>query len=216
MRAHLFLPGTGSPPYQTVVLFPAGDAFIGRSSRELTLNGADFIVRSGRALFYPIYKGTYERRAAEPSGANGERDLLIAWSRDLARALDYLETRPDIDRTRVAFYGVSVGADIGPSLVALEPRLKASVLQATGIGGEGPPELDPVNYAPRVRVPTLMLNGRYDPEFPVETAQRPLLDLLGTREKKLRVFEAGHKLPSDDVAAEMLPWLDRYLGPVIR
>src|SRR6185436_10379448 len=27
MRAYLFLPKRGSPPYQTVVFFPAGDAF---------------------------------------------------------------------------------------------------------------------------------------------------------------------------------------------
>src|SRR5262249_43014021 len=80
MRAHLFLPRSGSPPYQTVVFFPAGDAFVVRSSREMSLSGLDFIVRSGRALLYPIYKGTYERTIPEPSGANGERDLVIAWS----------------------------------------------------------------------------------------------------------------------------------------
>jgi len=182
----------------------------------MSLSGLDFIVASGRALLYPIYKGTYERMAAEPSGANGERDLQIAWSRDLGRAIDYLETRADIDRTRLAFYGVSVGADIGASLVALEQRFKTTILQAAGIGGEGPPELDSVNYAPRVRIPTLMLNGRYDFTLPVETAQRPLFSLLGTREKKHRLFEAGHKLPNDEVAAEMVPWLDRYLGPVVR
>jgi len=216
MRAYLFLPRTGTPPYQTVVFFPAGDAFVVRSSRDMSLSGLDFIVASGRALLYPIYKGTYERMAAEPSGANGERDLQIAWSRDLGRAIDYLETRADIDRTRLAFYGVSVGADIGASLVALEQRFKTTILQAAGIGGEGPPELDSVNYAPRVRIPTLMLNGRYDFTLPVETAQRPLFSLLGTREKKHRLFEAGHKLPNDEVAAEMVPWLDRYLGPVVR
>lgn len=101
-------------------------------------------------------------------------------------------------------------------LVALEPRLKAAVLQATGISDDAVPEVDAVDYAPRVRVPTLMLNGRYDFGLPVDTAQRPLFDLLGAKDKMHRVLESGHKLPIDAVAAEIVPWLDRYLGPVAR
>ena len=216
MRAHLFLPRTGSPPYQTVVFFPAGDAFVVRSSRDMSLRGLDFLLRSGRAVLFPIYKNTYERRSASVGGPHGERDLKIAWSRDLGRALDYLETRADVDRTRLAFYGVSAGGDAAVRLVALEPRLKAAVLQATGISDDAVPEVDAVDYAPRVRVPTLMLNGRYDFGLPVDTAQRPLFDLLGAKDKMHRVLESGHKLPIDAVAAEIVPWLDRYLGPVAR
>jgi hypothetical protein len=33
--------------------------------------------------------------------------------------------------------------------------------------------------------------------------------------KRHRIFEAGHALPMEDVAGEILPWLDRYLGPVV-
>jgi predicted esterase len=216
VRAHLLLPRTGSPPYQTVVFFPAGDAFVVRSSRDVSLRGLDFILRSGRAVLFPIYRGTYERTPAAVEGPHAERDLKIAWSRDLGRAIDYLETRADVDRSRLAFYGVSAGASAGVMLVALEPRLKAAVLQATGIGGDAVPAADAIDYAPRVRVPTLMLNGKYDFGLPVDAAQRPLFDLLGTREKTHRILESGHKVPTDAVAAEVLPWLDRHLGPVGR
>ena len=63
-----------------------------------------------------------------------------------------------------------------------------------------------------------MLNGRYDFETPFETAQRPLFDLLGTpaEHKRHAVFETGHALVIEDVAREILPWLDRYLGPVVQ
>ena len=101
-------------------------------------------------------------------------------------------------------------------LAAFEPRLKGSVFQSSGIENEGAPELDAVNYAPHVLTPTLMINGKYDFGQPVETTQRPLFDLLGAPDKTFRVLEAGHKLPNDAVAAEMLPWLDRVLGPVGR
>jgi eukaryotic-like serine/threonine-protein kinase len=216
MHAYLFLPKNGSPPYQTVVFFPAADAFLVRSSRDLSLGGADFIIRSGRALLYPVYKGTYERPTSDDMGSSAARDLQIAWARDLGRAIDYLETRSDIDRARLAYYGVSVGADAGVILTALEPRLKTSVLQGTGIEGEAPPEIDLLNYAPRVRIPTLMLNGRYDFGLPFETAQRPLFALLGAEHKEHKILETGHKLPNEAVAREILPWLDRYLGPIVR
>ena len=42
------------------------------------------------------------------------------------------------------------------------------------------PEADPLNFAPRVRVPVLMLNGRYDFLNPTATSQEPLFNLLGT------------------------------------
>jgi hypothetical protein len=76
--------------------------------------------------------------------------------------------------------------------------------------------MDAINYAPRVRMPTLMLSGRCDSEAPFETS-RPLFDLLGfpAGHKRHTVLEAGHALPVADVVDEILPWLDRCLGQVI-
>jgi len=214
MRAYLFLPKHGSPPYQTVVFFPAADAFHLRSSRDMSMFNGDFIIRSGRAFLYPVYKGTYERSSDGEMGTNAERDLMIAWSRDLGRAIDYLQTRSDIDSARLAFYGVSTGADAGVILTAIEPRIKTAILQGTGLLDVRIPETDVLNYAPRVQIPTLVLTGRYDFETPFETAQRPLFALFGTppEHKRHVVFETGHALPIDGVAREVLPWLDRYLG----
>jgi serine/threonine protein kinase/predicted esterase len=217
-RVLLFLPKTGTPPYQTVLFFPAGDAFRLRSSRDMSFLWGDSIIRSGRAFVHPVYEGTFER-VTPPGrkGANAEREIQISWSRDLGRAIDYLETRSDIDQARLAFYGVSAGAEAGVSMVALEPRLKTSVFQGGGLAEVLAPEIDPLNFASRVRIPTLMLNGRYDFELPFETAIRPLFALLAApaEHKKHAVFETGHALPFADVAREMLPWFDRYLGPVI-
>ena len=99
----------------------------------------------------------------------------------------------------------------------LEPRLKTSVLSGAGIVGNVPPEWDALNYAPRIGIPTLMLNGRYDSEVPLETAQRPLFDLLGTpaERKRHQTFETV-RCRGSRTAGEILPWLDRYLGPVVR
>ena len=81
---------------------------------------------------------------------------------------------------------------------------------------KGSPEVDEINFAPRVRVPTLMVNGRYDSIFPLETLQEPMFKLFGAPEKDKRhaVFDGGHVPPNDLVIKEILDWLDRYQGPV--
>ena len=218
VRAHLFLPRGVQGRLQAVVYFPGNDAFRLPSSRDMALGAAELIVRSGRAFFYPVYKGTYERHVRERTGTNAYRELRIAWARDLGRSIDYLESRADIDRDRLAYYGISVGGNEGVFLTALEPRLKASVLQGTGLFEDETPELAMRNYAPRIKLPTLVIGGRYDFEAPFETTQRPLFELIGTpaEHKKLVAVEAGHSIPTGALHDAILPWLDRYLGPVVR
>lgn len=68
----------------------------------------------------------------------------------------------------------------GGDVTAIESRFKASILLGGGVGGTPlPPDFEPINFAPRVRVPTLMVAGKQDFARPVETQQRPVFDLLG-------------------------------------
>jgi formylglycine-generating enzyme required for sulfatase activity/tRNA A-37 threonylcarbamoyl transferase component Bud32/dienelactone hydrolase len=216
--AYLFLPKNASPPYQTVVFFPGLWAVRLKSSEDLRMEFLDFVIRSGRALLHPVYKGTYERQAsAAADGPNFVRDRGIQWSKDLGRSIDYLETRPDIDRDKLAYYGLSMGGAWGPILTATEGRFKASVLLAGGLLlGRQPPESEAIHFAPRVRMPVLMLNGRHDYAFPLEISQKPMFRLLGTPEKDKRhvIYDSGHIPPRNAVIKEILDWLDRYLGPV--
>ena len=174
-----------SLPYQTVVHFPGAESILVRSSDKLfAIPRIDFILKSGRAVLWPIYKGTYERRDDLkwyfPDSSTSYRDHVIQWSKDLGRSIDYLESRPDIDRNKLAFYGYSWGACVGAILPAVENRLKVSVLMGAGFYfPKSRPEVDQINFAPRVTIPTLMLDGRYDFLFPRETSQEPLYRLLG-------------------------------------
>ena len=62
-----------------------------------------------------------------------------------------------------------------------------------------------------------MLNGKYDFIFPLENSQKPLFELLGApaADKRHVTYDAGHvNLPRNQVVAEMVDWLDKYLGPV--
>jgi predicted esterase len=216
--AHLFLPTNASPPYQIVVYWPSGEAHALRRSDALRMERIEFLLRSGRGVLLPIYKSTYERHGPEAGGPSQERDVFIQAAKDLQRSIDYLETRADIDVQRLAFYGVSWGASLAPPLLAIESRFKAAVLLSGGLGSEKPlPEIDPYNFTPRVTLPVLMLNGRYDFVMPLETSQRPLFRLLASpaKDKRHVLFESGHAgHPMHELMKEILDWLDRYLGPV--
>jgi dienelactone hydrolase len=218
MTAYLFLPKRGRPPYQTLVYFPGAIAMV---SRSLEVESIDFILKSGRAVMYPVYKSTYERadnlRSWYANESNTYREHVIMWAKDFRRSIDYLETRPDIDHGRLAYYGRSWGGYLGGVLPALEPRLKTAVLYVAGLQVQrGQPEVEPINFLPRITIPVLMLNGRYDHFFPVQTSQDPMFRLLGTPPARKRhvIYDGGHFVPRTILFSEVLTWLDRYLGPV--
>jgi eukaryotic-like serine/threonine-protein kinase len=179
------------------------------------------VVSSGRALLYPVYKSTYERgdelRSTLPAPTVFYRDHVIQWSKDLGRSIDFVETRADLDPERIALYGVSWGGKLVPLLAAIEERVKVGILLGGGLDFERAlPEADPFNFAPHVRQPMLMVNGRYEYILPVATNQVPLFERLGSapEHKRHAIFETGHLPTNDVVTQEVLDWLDRYLGPV--
>ena len=226
MFAYLFLPKNAPPPYQTLIYFPGAGAFDIRSSGEgetlWSWSTADLIIRSGRAVLYPIYKSSFERgdgySTFNPTTTwNDHREHFLIWGKELRRSIDYLETRPDIDCERLCYYGSSWGSVVAPVYLAVEERFKTGILALGGLPTwEWPPEMDAINYAPRVTIPILMLNGKYDYMFPYETSQKPLLRSLGTPEqnKRLEIFPTGHSLSgyTKETARLALDWLDRYLG----
>jgi dienelactone hydrolase len=221
MGCYLFLPRSPSPPYQTVIYFPGSSAMYQGSSETIRFTETEFFVKSGRAVCIPVYKGTWERSMGRqddnPEPTHSYRDHVIMVSKDLGRTVDYLETRTDIDAERIGYYGVSWGAAMGAILPALEKRIRVGVLTGGGFFREPAlPECDQRTFAPRVVIPVLMLNGRYDFHFPVETSQLPMFRLLGSpeEEKRHQVFESGHQVPRKNLIKETLDWLDRYLGPV--
>jgi formylglycine-generating enzyme required for sulfatase activity/cephalosporin-C deacetylase-like acetyl esterase len=221
IAAYLYLPKKASPPFQTVLFFPGANAFRTRSSdNSRYLQYFDFVLKSGRAVMFPMYKGTFERWddvLARPRISSFHRDHVIAWSKDLGRSIDYLESRPDIDHEKLAYEGYSMGAAMGALLPAVEDRFKVLILILPGFFlNKRLPETDQVNFAPRVKAPVLMLNGRFDFIFPVGPSQEPMFRLLGTPKEEVHrvIYQTGHDIPRDQMIKETLDWLDRYLGPV--
>ncbi|MHC4567682.1 MAG: protein kinase domain-containing protein [Planctomycetota bacterium] len=226
ITAYLFLPKKIKPFYQPVLYFP-GSGARRRPSSETLRDAAPihFVIKSGRAVLYPVYKGTYERRFVDgtPSPRKRPNDYR-QWVRQLAKdvgcSIDYLASRGDMDMDKLTYYGLSWGAFQGPIyMVAERKRIKYGILLGGGLIDEGLYEarVDPINYLGHVEAPALMIGGTMDAIFPHETSQQPMFDLLGSKDKEFETYEGGHGLfglVSTQVKSKVLKWLDEHLGPV--
>lgn len=228
---HLFLPRNRKPPYQTVIYFPgSGSVYVPSSDNiesywEFTDKLSHFVT-GGRAVVYPVYKITFERRGGLPGSLHGRydesheyKDLLVKIVKDFRRTIDYLETRKEIDLERIAYFGFSWGGILGSIIPAVEKRIKVSIIDAGGLKPywrKAKPEVDPINYVSRITVPTLMLHGKFDANVPYEYCAKPMFELLGTPkpDKKMVTYETDHIIPRNELIKESLAWLDKYFGPV--
>tara|TARA_B100001250_G_scaffold58023_1_gene45035 strand:+ start:36 stop:554 length:519 start_codon:yes stop_codon:yes gene_type:complete len=166
-------------------------------------------------VVYPIYASTFERRDgltnSVPFYDLSYRDRIIKWSKDLQTTVDYLMTTDYVDKNYIHYFGFSWGARIAGIMLATESRFKSALLYVGGLRTQNRhPEADPINYLPRVKIPVLMINGKYDAIFPFETQVVPMFELLGTpkNNKKLITFEGGHELPKNEQIRNMIDWFE--------
>jgi formylglycine-generating enzyme required for sulfatase activity/dienelactone hydrolase len=226
MTAWVFVPAAATPPYQAILYFPGDWAFgVDRPIPNLPPAGDywDYIVRDGRLLVVPVFRNQFDRGSELASSTPAEsivyRDHMIMWSKEVGRTVDYLLERGDVDPEALAFVGLSWGSRVSPVMLYHEPRFRTAVLEIGGLRFQrSRPEVEPFNYLPRIELPVLMLNGRYDFYFPLETSQIPFFENLGTprADKQMRLYETSHSLPKNELIRETLAWFDRYLGPVER
>jgi eukaryotic-like serine/threonine-protein kinase len=219
--AFVFLPKNAKPPYQALVYHPSAGA---RSSTYASMEGVnrmEFIIRSGRAVIYPIYLETFDRQLPPARSEAEWKDRVVKRFQDMRQSVEYLVSRDDIDVSKIGYLGASWGSAWAPVMVSQEERFRTAVLFEGGLyQQQTAPEVDVFNFLPRVRIPVLMLNGRYDYTFPLESSQGPFFRWLGTPEKDKRhlVDDSAHDVMVNrtQVVKEVLSWLDQYLGPVAR
>ena len=164
-------------------------------------------------VVHPIYTSTYERedelKSDYPEKTKKYKDHVITWGKEF-KTIDYIENRKDLDINSLSFYGVSWEL-YGLIIIALDQRVKCCLngfcFQETY------KEIEPYLYTPRIKCPVIMLNGKYDVFFPLESSQKPMFELLGTNkeDKKHYVYTSGHYVPRKKLISEHLLWLEKYL-----
>jgi len=146
------------------------------------------------------------------------RDLILSWTADERRGLDYVATRRDLDLDRIAYYGTSVGDGRKLLLPAVEPRYRSVIMIGSGLRQSFTrvlPEINPVNFLPQIRAPKLLLQGRYDENLPLKYQAEPLQRLL-RGQKRIILYDGGHIPPPEISVPPINAWLDETLGPVRR
>jgi len=188
------------------------------------------------------YHGERRRAGAELYSANmtRTRDGFIQTVIDARRALDYLETRGDIDNSRLALVGGSMGALIGAILGGVEPRLRACVLvvgggnmtlmvqrsqhlalpeirdylEANNISygtvQEAMDPVDPINFIDAISPRPLMMHNGKFDDI-VPAESGQLLYERAKEPKEIYWYDSGHDVPLDIVVARTLDWLEYHL-----
>jgi uncharacterized protein len=154
---------------------------------------------------------------------------------DIRRAVDYLVSRPDVDRNRIAYWGVSYGGAMGALVAGVEPRFKTLILTVAD-GGlvnhfTGPEDansrfgrlscqskrawikallpIEPIRFIGLASAPLLMQSGRSDVLVPPVDAER--LQRFAPANKKILWYDAGHGL-NLQAQADRLAWLRQHIG----
>jgi len=219
--AYLYLPLRAQKPFQCITFIPGMDVFYSRNLAQ----EAEWIlgphVKAGRAMFTVVMKGMTEREwgldYSKPDTNSVEyRNLMVLHSSELNLGLDYLETRSEINVDKTSYIGFSWGSGSRLIFAGANNRFKSCVFIGGGIDERmlpTLPEVNPINYAPYIKVPKLLLNGKQDEEHLYKTRMMPLYNLL-CEPKKLAMVDGGH-LPSLEVRVPIINnFLDETLGPV--
>jgi dienelactone hydrolase len=180
--------------------------------------------------------GEYERYEAMYRITEG-KSLQGKYVWDARRALDYLETRPEVDASRLGMIGHSLGGQETLFTTAIDTRIRAAV-SSCGFGSLHTLKRNRINHNYALFVPGLANQGDYgavlalvaprpffvaarteDPIFPkdgieetVATARRAYVD-VGAPDRLGTFFEPGAHAFSPTMRAAAYAWLDRWLAP---
>ncbi|NJD29765.1 MAG: hypothetical protein FIA92_15920 [Chloroflexi bacterium] len=167
-----------------------------------------------------------------PSGAEPDRERVMAQVRELRRALDLLAARSDVDPSRIALVGHDFGAMYGAVLAARDPRIKGlAMLSAVpafadwfvpywrGVLGDLTEEqyrarladLDPVAALRRVTPRPILLQFANDDEYVSADAAAALTAAAGPTVRRLD-YDAGHALDVEAARIDRVAWLRGLLG----
>ena len=153
------------------------------------------------------------------------RDILTQTVFDLRRAVDFLSQRPEIDSTRIGFFGISLGGIIGVDFCGVDDRIKVPVIALAGgnlnlmFGMKALSEdvkdylsiIDPINFVTMIHPrPLLMINASNDEIVPPITSR--LLYNKAKDPKDIIWYPTKHReLPIDKAYPDGIRWFNKYL-----
>ena len=230
----LLLPTSGQAPFPLVVILPGGD---GRKERVVDPSNyeskyGEELVSKGYAVFSVDVQfhgerkrnNNYRESVYRHKLVNGWRNLVVQTVIDVRRGLDYLDSRPEIDITRTACIGGSMGGLLTFAVTGVDERIKVAASSVglpwgqtlwRAFGWDDMPfvqsVIGPQNFAPRINDrPFLMMMATRDRYYPREDAEE-LFRLVNSTQKEIIWFDSEHSLPRDEQRGNALKWIYSHL-----
>jgi len=199
--------GAKDAPYMDAVAAPWARGGVAVASIDFPLHGE----RASAKLGGLLRAGLGLDPGGGPLAAGIAREFLRQAVLDLRRCLDALGALDAIDPGRIAYAGLSLGAIVGATFCALDPRPRAVVLALAG-ADRGASDLDPLHHVGRIAPrPVLFVNATRDAVVSRERAER--LHAAAGEPREVLWFDSGHAdLPGRALRA-MWHFLRRNLHP---
>lgn len=203
IRLDAYLPEPASTRLPAVIALHGAGGGVSGMERYAALLAAQ-----GFAVYILHY---FDRTGTESADKPTIMRNFPLWMKTLWDAISFVETQPQVDSSRIALLGFSLGAYLSLANSAIDPRVKVVVEFFGGMPKE-------MNLFMRRLCPVLILHGEDDATVPVEEAYN-LKKLL---EKKAIPYEikiypgAGHGFEDQtiwrDAGERALHFLQRYLA----
>jgi dienelactone hydrolase len=221
--------GLGSTPDQHYAIELARRGYVTLVFDALCFNERQDATGKLKNSDYERYEAMY--RLTEGKTLQGK----YVW--DARRALDYLETRPEVDVSRLGMIGHSLGGQETLFTTAIETRIRAAA-SSCGFGSLRTLKRDRINHNYALFVPGLVNSGGYgavlalvaprsflaaartdDPIFPKDgieetiAAARLVYAAKAASDRLSTFFEPGAHAFSPTMREAAYSWLDRWLTP---
>lgn len=200
---------SGDGPFPAIVISHGK----GGTAAGFSLSKAREMVDWGMVCIGPLY--THGEPGADPSQDGARPENL----RRAGLCLDILESMPQVDRTRIAAYGNSMGAFVTVALAARHPaRIRRAAITAGGVVPvEGFPAPSTAE-AGSVRAPFLILHGQDDQVVPPARSEllKQVLDGNSVANERRLYPGVGHDLHAameTDVNQRIRSWFSAMDAP---
>lgn len=228
VTALLSIPKNVAEPTPVVILMHGlGD----RKTVDYVEYGNQLLLKSGYAVLRLDISDHGDRKKQfydfDLTGPNKywTRNIVSQTVFDLRRAVDFIETRPELDSKRIGYYGISLGGIIGTVFCGVEERVKVPVVALAGgqlnllykedaISDDTKNFLsviEPLNFVAHISPrPFLMLNAKNDEIVPPMMSK--LLFKKAEEPKDIIWYDAKHRdAPLDIIYGDGLNWFKKYL-----
>lgn len=223
----LSVPSNPKPQPVVILLHGLGD----RKTVDYIEAGHDHYIRDGYAVLRIDIDNHGDRKEHDydfdltDGYRYWTRDLVTQTVFDLRRGIDFLETRTDVDASRIGYYGISLGGVIGTIFCGVDERVKAPVIALAGgnlslmFGLDAFSEdtkdffsiIDPINFVEKISPrPLLMINSENDEVIAPITSK--LLFKKADEPKKIIWYPSKHRdLPIDKAYQDGTNWYQKHL-----